>query len=676
MAPVEAVAGPSGSGVMEVEPRGPRSVDQPPIGSPVFTPTSFTQSPNRQSVFTFPPTFNEPSSESDNSSDDGSGGDPSGSDDDPDYEPAEDEYVPIFRLSISSHQYCICGCRRDNLSTVKPAFRVEMIIFSQIYIPVGSKVCERHLNQRGEPIVTEDILSIEQYEEISLLLIRRAKLAGTIRIPSSDSEESYLIKQLTTLSPRAFDDLQSYMVGFKDRRQSLGAYLFRLKSGLPIKDVATLFGFNEKTFSKQAKKMRQQLYNSFIPNYLGFSHLSTRQQASQHATLMDIKLLLTEQQRLDRVKITIWAGTYFFIQKTMNIELQKKLYSGQKKAPLFKPMICVLSNGYIYDVVTYNHGSINDAQILRNILSSNSEFASTFQPGDVFALDRGFRDIVPELLAEGFSVFTPGSAGSSGQLSWEQANQSRKVTKIRWVVEAVFGRIKTQFRLMHHILRNTDVNNKNMELKICCAILNKYGERFVSDKEFKVAIAERIISRMQVPQKLSLFVDHLNLTQVRTSFTTFDPDELKLLDPPLTEHEFYMLATGTYLLKYMDAYKTVCRDSNLQQRLQLFNRDCRSQLQQFNIHVDNPKLLRMRIISRHKSQTSYPVFILIDQNALGLDRVAEWCCKCSSGLRTVNPCGHIMTFLGILCSGFESPIPAPQLLNIFEHEIHDESRDE
>lgn len=208
-------------------------------------------------------------------------------------------------------------------------------------------------------------------------------------------------------------------------------------------------------------------------------------------------------------------------------------------------MICVLPNGYIYDVVTFNYGSVNDAQILRNILSSNSEFASVFSPGDVFVLDRGFRDIISELRGRGFTVFTPASAGPGGQLSWQDANFTRKVTKIRWVVEAVFWRIKTQFRLMHHILQNTDVDNKNMELKICCAILNKYGERFISDKEFKEAISEGMNSRMETPQKLQLFVDHMNLGQVRTCFETFDPSELRLLDPPLTEHEFYMLATRT-----------------------------------------------------------------------------------------------------------------------------------
>ena len=81
----------------------------------------------------------------------------------------------------------------------------------------------------------------------------------------------------------------------------------------------------------------------------------------------------------------------------------------------------------------------------------------------------------------------------------------------------------------------------------------------------------------------------------------------------------------------------------------------------------------MRIISRHKSQTTYSVFLLVDQDAIGLERVVEWCCKCSSGLRTVNPCGHIITLLGILCSGFESPVPAPQLMDVFSHEVHDES---
>jgi len=84
----------------------------------------------------------------------------------------------------------------------------------------------------------------------------------------------------------------------------------------------------------------------------------------------------------------------------------------------------------------------------------------------------------------------------------------------------------------------------------------------------------------------------------------------------------------------------------------------------------------MRIVSRHKSTEKYMVFVLLDLAETGLDRVAEWCCKCNSGLRTVNPCGHVIAVLSIICSGFDCRTPNEPLANIFAHEIQDESEEE
>ena len=110
-------------------------------------------------------------------------------------------------------------------------------------------------------------------------------------------------------------------------------------------------------------------------------------------------------------------------------------------------------------------------------------------------------------------------------------------------------------------------------------------------------------------------------------------------------------------------------------QLMVSNTDISQQCQRVGINVGCPKLVRMQITSRHRS-TKYPVFVLLDQNADGLDRVSEWWCKCNAGMRTVNPCGHIIAVLGIICSGIDCRTPALRLANIFEHELHDESEEE
>ena len=88
-----------------------------------------------------------------------------------------------------------------------------------------------------------------------------------------------------------------------------------------------------------------------------------------------------------------------------------------------------------------------------------------------------------------------------------------------------------------------------------------------------------------------------------------------------------------------------------------------------------PELVRLQIISRHKSATNYHAFILVDAAASGVDRLAHWWCKCLSGLRTVNPCAHIITSLRILESGYSCRTPAPKLASIFNIE-HEEENEE
>ena len=92
--------------------------------------------------------------------------------------------------------------------------------------------------------------------------------------------------------------------------------------------------------------------------------------------------------------------------------------------------------------------------------------------------------------------------------------------------------------------------------------------------------------------------------------------------------------------------------------------------------VTDPKLIRLYIPSRHKSQTIYNVCLLLDSAKSGLDRLAHFYCKCLSGMRTVNPCGHVLTALAILGSGFVARTPVSRLFSNVNHELHEESGNE
>lgn len=91
-----------------------------------------------------------------------------------------------------------------------------------------------------------------------------------------------------------------------------------------------------------------------------------------------------------------------------------------------------------------------------NIFLRHSHPASSwFTENDVFVVDRGFRDAIDFLGEAGFRVKLPCYLPKGAkQHSTEEANMSRLITKVRWVVESVNGRIK-QWIMLNKVIPNT-----------------------------------------------------------------------------------------------------------------------------------------------------------------------------------------------------------------------------
>lgn len=102
-------------------------------------------------------------------------------------------------------------------------------------------------------------------------------------------------------------------------------------------------------------------------------------------------------------------------------------------------------------------------------------------PRDIFVLDRGFRDIVPYLETKGFKVLMPTLKGNRKQLTCQEANESRYVTKIRWPVEAVHGMIKQKNKLLDNVINNKILPKTGSLYRIASYLLNVFGKRLTSD---------------------------------------------------------------------------------------------------------------------------------------------------------------------------------------------------
>jgi len=135
--------------------------------------------------------------------------------------------------------------------------------------------------------------------------------------------------------------------------------------------------------------LMNDLYTRFKPLNLEFSHLNN-EELWNNTTHTSRTLFLNDIQRKNHSKITIWDATYIHIGTSANIRPQQRTCSFQKKRHLFKPVICVLPDGYIYDIFPLNPA---DATIM-NRIKGTDHFAQHFVAGDTFVFDRRFRDIV------------------------------------------------------------------------------------------------------------------------------------------------------------------------------------------------------------------------------------------------------------------------------------------
>ena len=140
--------------------------------------------------------------------------------------------------------------------------------------------------------------------------------------------------------------------------------------------------------------------------------------------------------------------------------------------------------------------NLNDAQILKNVLEDPEGLRKFLKEGDIFILDRGFRDIKDELEQNNFRVLMPALKGKRKQLITEESNNSRFVTKLRWAVESVHGVLKQKYHLLDQKIDNKLIPKIGSYSRIASFLNNTYGKRLKSDVDtfFKKCTVKKMCS--------------------------------------------------------------------------------------------------------------------------------------------------------------------------------------
>ncbi|XP_052689344.1 uncharacterized protein LOC128167586 [Crassostrea angulata] len=547
-----------------------------------------------------------------------------------------------------SHKWCvIChkdSSRRNHIINIPSTAITQAFINCGVFIHPKSRCCYKHLENTFfssdalhllRAAKTSDMFS--HSDVVNLLTnIRKMLRADCHRlnfdIPAFLSDEDY--ETLTGITKDQFNDLVTYLEDIRNteirsKRTCLGVFLTKLRTGLSNKVLGVLHGLTAAQVQRTVTTTRQCLMSSFVPSNLGFSHLSHEDFATLHCT-ETAKTLFRED---DSNAVVVLDGTYIYIQKSCDYQFQRRTYSTHKNRSLLKPMMIVGTDGYILEVLGpyYADGSNSDASITKHFLTCNEDSRQWFRDGDVFLVDRGFRDAVEFLEENNISVkMPPFLKKKEKQHSTEDANLSRMITKVRWIVEAVNGRIK-KWKLLDKVLPNTLVPSIGDFVRITCSLCNKYRPPIAINTEEDVKWANEMLNKAKQPNQLLELLTTKNLLRTRSTFSLVDSQNLCNF-PSLSLEDLRNITMGVYQIHQAPFYVKEHLDE-----------DGTFQLM---VHKESDSLIKLKIQSRHSQSVSHTLWIQYTP-----EQISGWYCTCKVGARVVGCCAHIASALWYL--GYE-----------------------
>ena len=414
------------------------------------------------------------------------------------------------------HQCILRNCLPNAVLTGIPTrARQQVLKYGRKYIPKGARCCKPHL--QGGLMRLESIDAIptssarfkgSQVDDMLSLLIDK-------KVPKHDFAilDDHELKVFTGRTRDQFNELAAELdlrSSFDEKRSTiLGVYLAYLYAGFTQEQISATFTVPRKTVADYIKLGRDSL-TPFVNNNLGLQAM-TRDILCEHRT--SNAELLYGLEGTTKI-VTVWDATYEYLPKSSNFRFQAATYSDNKKRNLLKPMVAVTPDGLIVDVFGPGNqwkANMSDADMLARIMEL-PDFRKWFQLGDLFIVDRGFRNVKQALEGRQYVVkIPPHLVGKQKQLTVEQANAQRECTAIRWIVEVVNRQLKCN-KYLARTLSVQAVPHLLQDTRIAAVIHNKFGTRILAHA-YDRSVITRIISRLNLQNDLQRFVDDKRLTR-------------------------------------------------------------------------------------------------------------------------------------------------------------------
>ncbi|CAF4951949.1 unnamed protein product [Rotaria magnacalcarata] len=235
--------------------------------------------------------------------------------------------------------------------------------------------------------------------------------------------------------------------------------------------------------------------------------------------------------------------------------------------------------------------------------------------------------------ALGLEATMPSFLDDRRQFSAEEANESRCITKIRWVVEAANRRLK-QFKYFANTIQNSSLVYSESDMSIACALTNHYQPPMARSKLEDEEIGVQIIQLRQQKNKIQLLLEENNLIRRFSLWEIINHTEIIDGFSIMTQDDLGDLTFGVFQLKRARSYAEERYSStNL-------TSDVASSVHRCKII---PNLIRIPTQSAHSNRVKYhPTIHFTDQAILG------WWCDCFTGARFLGCCSHIASVIWFL----------------------------
>lgn len=246
------------------------------------------------------------------------------------------------------------------------------------------------------------------------------------------------------------------------------------------------------------------------------------------------------------------------------------------------------------------------------------------------------------------------------QFSTNDANYSRLITMIRYIVEQVNGRIKKKFKFFRNQISNNHLDNLQEYFRIACALSNAFFCPLITDTEELKEKVELAIKRSHIPNDLQNYILENKLD--RKSVPWINGDRNSVPDfPILSDVDLKIITVGTFQLKNAADYTfyQLKQDPNFQ----------------IKIFKSEKNIIQVKIQSKYVKRKLHQCFVEFDPKKSGHNSIAGYYCKCNVGARTIGCCSHVATVLWFFGRARHNPTLIPKKTEfsnriINAHETH------